>query len=144
MRKKIIAGGGIIVAVGLVGFLILQVLPLGQPTNPPVVAEPQWDSPQTRALAKRACFDCHSNEATFPWYAYVAPVKWLIVHDVTDGRRAFNFSDWHSGDISGNLAARKISGEEMPPSRYLALHPTARLTDTETQQLISGLIATMK
>ena len=32
-------------------FLLLQVVPFGQvPSNPPVTGEPQWDSPQTRAL----------------------------------------------------------------------------------------------
>ncbi|MBI5081140.1 MAG: heme-binding domain-containing protein [Chloroflexi bacterium] len=48
-------------------------------TNPPVTAEPKWDSEQTRALAKRACFDCHSNETVWPWYSNVAPVSWLII-----------------------------------------------------------------
>ncbi len=44
-------------------FLLLQVVPFGRmPSNPPVTREPAWDSPQTRALAVRACFDCHSNE----------------------------------------------------------------------------------
>ncbi len=43
--------------------LLIQLVPYGKAhTNPPVVAEPNWDSPQTRALAKQACFDCHSNE----------------------------------------------------------------------------------
>ena len=75
--------------------LLIQLIPYGRDhTNPPVMQEPQWDSPQTRALTKRACFDCHSNETVWPWYSNVAPVSWLIYRDVSKGREHFNFSEW--------------------------------------------------
>jgi hypothetical protein len=140
MKKTIISILGILVVV----LLLLQVLPISQRTNPPVVAEPAWDSPATRALAKRACFDCHSNESIWPWYAYVAPVKWLVVHDVDEGRQVFNFSDWHSSDKSGEDAAEEIESGGMPLPIYLSMHPEARLSEAEKQQLITGLLATMK
>ena len=42
----------IILAVLAAGFLFLQLVPYGRAhANPPVVAEPNWDSPQTRELA---------------------------------------------------------------------------------------------
>jgi len=51
-------------------FLLVQAVPYGRShTNPPVTAEPRWDTPQTRALAARACFDCHSNLTKWPWYS---------------------------------------------------------------------------
>ena len=57
--KKILMTIVVLVA----GFLLIQLIPYGRShTNPPVVDEPKWDTPQTRDLAKRACFDCHSNE----------------------------------------------------------------------------------
>ena len=56
-------------------FLTIQLIPVER-GNPPVVREPKWDSVQTRAYAKRACFDCHSNETQWPWYAYLAPLSW--------------------------------------------------------------------
>ena len=60
----------------IVGFLAIQLVPYGRThTNPPVTAEPAWDSPQTRALAVRACFDCHSNETVWPWYTSIAPIS---------------------------------------------------------------------
>jgi mono/diheme cytochrome c family protein len=119
MLKKIVRAGSILVAAGVAFFLLLQVLPIGTPTNPPTVAEPVWDNPGTRALAKRACFDCHSNETVWPWYAHVAPMKWLVVHDVEEGRAVFNFSDWHTGDMSGREAAGEISSSRMPLPQYL-------------------------
>ncbi len=60
-------------------FILLQIIPYGHNhTNPPIVEEPAWDSPQTRAVVKKACFDCHSNETVWPWYSNIAPLSWLI------------------------------------------------------------------
>ena len=77
----------------LVLFLCIQLIPvwLAQ-NNPPVLAKPQWDSPHMRALAKRACFDCHSHETVWPLYACVAPVSWLVTFDTMRGRRHLNLS----------------------------------------------------
>ncbi len=75
-------------------FLVIQLLPFGRDhTNPVVVSEPNWDSPATRSLAQRACFDCHSNESVWPWYSNIAPVSWLVYNDVIEGRSQMNFSD---------------------------------------------------
>jgi hypothetical protein len=53
---------GMIVLIGLVLFALIQLVPYGKDhTNPTKVQEPSWDSPTTRNLAQRACFDCHSN-----------------------------------------------------------------------------------
>ena len=73
--SKISVGRVVLIALGaaVVFFAAIQLVPVKR-DNPPVVSEPNWDSPETRALAKRACFDCHSNETTWPWYTYVAPI----------------------------------------------------------------------
>lgn len=79
----------------LVGVLIVASIPVWFfQTNPPVISEPAWDSPQTRELAKRACFDCHSNETVWPIYSRVAPLAYPITHHVVDGRKELNFSEW--------------------------------------------------
>lgn len=144
MASKRVRRAGIVLAVVVAIFLLLQVIPGYGRTNPAVVAEPAWDQPRTRALAKRACFDCHSNETVWPWYAYVAPAKWLVVDDVVKARHRLNFSDWHSGDMSGGVAASEIKEGEMPLPNYLRMHPEARLTETEKKQLADGLRASLK
>ena len=71
--------------------LAIQLIPYGRAhANPPVLAEPAWDSPATRDLAVRACFDCHSNETVWPWYSNIAPVSWLVQRDVDGGRNKAN------------------------------------------------------
>jgi mono/diheme cytochrome c family protein len=135
---------GIIVLVGLIIFGLIQLIPYGHNhTNPSVVQEPTWDSPETRALAKRACFDCHSNETTWPWYSSIAPVSWLVQRDVTEGRSRLNFSTWGQGEQEADEIARVINEGEMPPSFYLPLHPNARLTPAEKADLVKGLEATI-
>ncbi len=132
------------VVLGIVAVLILiQIPPLLLQNNPPVVAEPKWDTPQTRELAKRACFDCHSNESVWPWYSRIAPSSWLVTLDVIRGRRALNFSEWGSNRSARGLreSIEQIQRGEMPPAIYLPLHPEASLTSAEKQQLVDGLSA---
>ena len=110
-----------------------------------MVAEPKWDSPQTRDLAKRACFDCHSNETVWPWYSYVAPVSWLVYSDTMGGRARLNFSEWTSSQLRrAGEVTRVIQEGEMPPAVYLPMHPSAQLTAAEKQQLITGLTNSLK
>ena len=124
----------------LLGLLVIQLVPVAR-TNPPVVSEPTWNSPQTRALAQRACFDCHSNETRWTWYAYVAPASWLVANDVHEGRGELNFSDYRTG--RGRKASEEVLGGDMPPQMYLFMHPEAKLTTEEKQALASGLDATL-
>ena len=141
MVKKILVG---IVVVIVVFVIALQIVPYGHAhANPPVQAEPKWDSPQTRELAKRACFDCHSNETVWPWYSNIAPVSWLIQHDVDEGRSRLNFSEWNRPQREARNAARQIQRGAMPLSSYLVLHPSARLASDEALALIRGLNASL-
>lgn len=133
--------GGI--AAAAIGFLAIQLVPYGRDhANPPVVAEPAWNSPATRELAVRACFDCHSNQTVWPWYANIAPVSWLLWHHVEEGRSVLNFSTWGTGRQAADHAVRQVESGAMPPGYYLLMHPDARLSEAEKQQLIDGLNAT--
>ena len=125
-------------------FLLIQLVPYGRShTNPAITAEPTWNSPQTRALAQRACFDCHSNETKWPWYTNVAPVSWLSQRDVDGGRSSLNFSEWNKPqDVSASDITDAVNGGGMPPWFYVLLHPSAGLSKTEKAQLVTGLDAT--
>jgi heme-binding protein len=128
-------------------FALLQLVPYGHDRSVPPESTPiAWDSPQTRGLAERACFDCHSNETQWPWYASVAPVSWLIQNHVQEGREALNFSAFEPGQEkvaeAAGEAGESVSKGEMPPKDYLLMHPEARLTAAEKQALMAGLDAT--
>jgi hypothetical protein len=132
-----------LVALVIVGFVAIQLVPYGRAhTNPPMTGEPTWDSATTRALAVRACFDCHSNESVWPWYSNIAPASWLLQRHVDEGREKLNFSTWGTGEQEAEHAADLVVRGEMPPGDYLLLHPEARLADAEKQQLVNGLAKT--
>lgn len=128
-------------AVVLLSAVAIQFIPYGKDhTNPPVMSEVQWDSPRTQELFNRACADCHSNETKYPWYSKIAPVSWLIAHDIEEGREKMNVS--MIGVQPKNKlkdAADEVKEGEMPIPPYLIAHPEARLSDTEKKELAEGL-----
>lgn len=128
---------------GLTALVLLaaaQLVPYGhQRTNPPIGSEPAWATPETRALTRRACFDCHSNETVWPPYTRVAPFSWLIQHDVDEGRAMVNFSEWQRPQEEAAESAAVVREGEMPPLLYTLMHPEARLTPEEAARLAEGL-----
>ena len=135
----------VIVPLGLFG--LIQLVPYGHDhSNPPAGPSPNWDSPRTLELARRACFDCHSNETRWPWYASIAPISWRLQTHVNEGREKLNFSAFNpqSEDVaeSAGEAGETVGKGEMPPNDYLWMHAEARLTAEEKRALIAGLNAT--
>ncbi len=119
-------------------FLLLQLVPAGR-TNPPVTGD--LDAPpEVKAALVRCCYDCHSNQTRWPWYAYVNPIAFLIVQDTDHGRRRLNFSDWASYDpdkrsSKAGSALDEIHEGNMPPAKYLWMHRDAVLTPQELKAL---------
>jgi hypothetical protein len=113
---------------GIIG--AIQLVPVSR-SNPPVTADLVAPD-NVRAILRRSCYDCHSNESTWPWYAYVAPVSWFIAHDVNEARRHLNFSTW--ADRPDKLEKLKeeiweeVEEGEMPLPNYLRVHSDAKLS----------------
>jgi mono/diheme cytochrome c family protein len=128
-------------AIILVTVIAIQFIPYGNDhTNPAIVSEPKWDSPRTKELFNRACADCHSNETKYPWYSDIAPISWLVAHDIDEGREHFNVSMWGvQSKNEGEDAAKEVREGEMPMWIYTLPHPEAKLSSSEKQELISGL-----
>ncbi len=123
----------------LLGAILIQVIPYGHSHgNPAKVAEPTWSSPETRALFKRACFDCHSNETVWPWYSNVAPASWMVQNDVDGGREHLNFSEWNREQRHAIDIADEVLHGDMPPGIYLPLHPEAKLSDADIKEIVDG------
>lgn len=136
MRKvlAVVLGGGALVLIAM------QFVPLEFPRdNPPVGASIQAPEEITRIL-RRSCFDCHSHETEWPWYAWVAPASWLVTADVAEARTKLNFSDWESLSDRGkrrraNEIVEEVEEGEMPMWQYLITHPGARLSEEEVAAL---------
>lgn len=89
--------------------------------------------PETMAAQlKASCYDCHSNNTVYPWYAHIAPFSWVIDQHIRNGKEELNFSEYGTLDrikkISVlNSLCEVISDSTMPPPNYLMLHQDAAL-----------------
>lgn len=134
---------GLRIAALVLGALLvaIQLVPYGRDhANPAVALDAPWPSAEARRLAVAACYDCHSNETDWPWYASVAPMSWLVQRDVDRGRAVLNFSEWdRDQDEDGDDMAEAVADGSMPPGNYLLLHAGARLSDGEKAALRAAL-----
>jgi hypothetical protein len=92
-------------------------------------------------IFENACFDCHSNNTRYPWYANVQPVAWFIRHDVEEGTKHLNFSEFGAGRLRRQFhkleeIEEQMSAKEMPPIAYQWMHDEAKLTDVQRTRLI--------
>jgi hypothetical protein len=125
----------------------IQFVPYGRDhARPPAQVRVAWDSPRTEELVRRACFDCHSNETRWPWYASMAPISWRIQTDVNLARRKLDFTAFDAGNEkmaeAAGEAAETVTRGDMPPQDYVLMHPDARLIGVDKQALVAGLEAT--
>lgn len=91
---------------------------------------------QVQSVLKRSCYDCHSNNTFYPWYAHVQPFRLLLDQHVMDGKEELNFSEY--GSYSKKRQSNKLRsiGESlekgtMPLKSYRIMHADARLTEAE-------------
>ena len=138
--RRLLKGLGILIAV----FAVMQAIPYGRThANPRTVKEPAWDSPRTRELAERACFDCHSNHTNWPWYSNLAPFSWVVQLDVENARDIVNFSEWNRQYDLASYSGQRTREGNMPPFKYKLAHKEADLTPQERDDLARGLDATI-
>jgi hypothetical protein len=123
--------------------IAIQLIPVNRPErnddlSQDLIANNQLPGNISRIL-KTSCYDCHSNQTNYPWYAYVAPVSFLVARDVNEGREELNFSEWEMRDKSKKAKAldemaEEVEEGEMPMKIYLITHADAGLTDQERKE----------
>ena len=138
MKRKLKIAAAALAAI----FLLLQLTNPAR-TNPPVKRDAIAAANPPAAVAaslRAACYDCHSHETKWPFYSRIAPSSWLVVADVNEGRKNFNLSEWPEEPAR---AAKKldrinevVDSREMPPKKYTALHPEARLTEDQRKAIL--------
>lgn len=132
----------------LVGLLVVAQFVQPKRTNPAVITsrglEAHVSVPvQVSSILKRSCYDCHSSVTVWPWYSHVAPVSWLLVDDVNQGRNHINFQDWEAQENvqEANEHLQKICKEVrdggMPPLTYRMMHKASRLAPGDIDSICS-------
>lgn len=144
MKDKIL---NIILLIIITLFVAIQFIPV-KTNNPPAMSD--FSGPENiEAILQRSCYDCHSNLTHWPWYSQVAPISWIISHDVQEGREYLNFSNWDS--LTPKKQAHKIeeiwteiAKGDMPLKRYLFLHRVARLSTADKEAVKNWAIPTVE
>ena len=96
--------------------------------------------PAVASTLQRSCRDCHSNDTRWPWYSHVAPVSWVVAHDVHAGREQLNLSIWrrYSENAQQKLLGKiceEVRDGEMPDTTYILMHREARLTQADAEAI---------
>ncbi|MDX2359682.1 MAG: heme-binding domain-containing protein [Crocinitomicaceae bacterium] len=129
----------------LASFVVMQFFRIDM-TNPEVDASKDFiavtqASDEVVDILKTACYDCHTHETVYPWYANVAPISWWLKGHVDEGKEHLNFSEW--ADYSVKKADHKleecvesINEGWMPIGNYTLTHSDAILEDDQRTVLI--------
>ena len=117
-------------------------------TNPPIdfnktfQAEAGTES-EVAKVVDRSCGDCHSNATVWARYTNIAPMSWLIVRGVNEGRKVLNFSEWSAYPPEVRRALLVASCADaakgtMPMSAYLLFRPEARLSSRDVETICAA------
>ncbi|MEO8794438.1 MAG: heme-binding domain-containing protein [Daejeonella sp.] len=94
-----------------------------------------------KQLIQTACYDCHSNNTKYPWYANIQPVAWWLSDHVKDGKKHLNFSEFAT--YTAKKAEKKLEevGDEvkegeMPLESYTFIHKDADLNDAQRKAIV--------
>lgn len=126
----------------ITGFIVIQFLPVSPgKTNPPVTNEIVWVSEKVENQFNNNCADCHSNNTKWPWYTYIAPVKWATEGHVFEGREEYNISTDKITDEWVSEFYQALIDGQMPPEDYMITHPEVKnMTKQEKIDFAKGII----
>lgn len=101
-----------------------------------------------QSILKTSCYDCHSNNTVYPWYAEVQPVAWWLNNHVVDGKKHLNFSEFAGYSLRRQYHKLEETNEmvkegEMPLDSYLWIHTNAKLSDGQKLILANWVGAVM-
>ncbi len=128
----------------LVLLIAIQFMPSGMPENIPeddhALANSGLADENVLTILRTSCFDCHSNQTHFPWYARVAPASLFLAGHIKEGREHMNFSEWENYSKREKIGMlEEISDEvkagEMPLKSYLVIHRDAILDENKVKIL---------
>ncbi|MFN8271977.1 MAG: heme-binding domain-containing protein [Chitinophagaceae bacterium] len=99
-------------------------------------------------ILQMACYDCHSNNTRYPWYANIQPAAWVLQNHITKGKSELNFDEFASYSARRKLSKLKsmisqVNDGEMPLQSYTWIHKDARLSDDQKKILLAWVKETI-
>lgn len=102
-------------------------------TNPPE---------NVKVILETTCFDCHSNNTTYPWYNSITPVNYWLNHHIEDGKKHLDFTKWDSYSLKRkehkmDELYEEVEHGEMPLNSYTWTHAEANLSEEQIEAVVS-------
>ncbi|WP_027377173.1 heme-binding domain-containing protein [Kaistella palustris] len=129
----------------LVAFILIQFFQIDK-NNPAPTPQLDFlkikDTPESTAnLIRNGCYDCHSNESKYPWYANLQPVGWFLKDHIEEGRKELNFSTFATNPAKRQAhklseVQEMIENGKMPLDSYVLGHPEAKFSAAQKQEII--------
>lgn len=99
-----------------------------------------------QAILKTSCYDCHSNNTVYPWYAEIQPAAWWLADHIKEGKKELNFSEFASYRIGRQYRKleevnKEVKENEMPLESYLWIHKNAKLSNEQRLILVNWVTA---
>jgi hypothetical protein len=109
------------------------------PSQAPLLAGSQI-TPNIASIIERSCQNCHSLRTEWPLYSKIFPFSELIESDVATARDRMNLSRWQSYNNDEKSALLSeigsvVRNHVMPPGRYTLVHPAARLSTADGNEI---------
>ena len=103
---------------------------------------------EVEAILQSACYDCHSNQTQYPWYAEIQPVAYWLAGHVNEGKRKLNLSEFTNRKVSWqNHKFEEIlevmEEGNMPLDSYTWTHGEARLSEQQVKTLVTWVQSNM-
>jgi len=93
-----------------------------------------------KSILETSCYNCHSNNTSYPWYSYIQPVGMFLQSHIDEGLSELNFSEFNSyssrmKNLKLNSIVNQVKDEKMPLPSYLIIHKEAALSKSEREEL---------
>lgn len=94
------------------------------------------------ATLRNSCYDCHSNNTSYPWYNNIQPVAWFLNNHIKEAKRELNFDEFATYRIRRQYkkleeTIEQIENDEMPLSSYTLIHTDAALNEQDKKDVIT-------
>lgn len=101
-----------------------------------------------KTILAKACYDCHSNNTKYPWYANVQPVLWWLDKHIKNGKKEVNFDEFTNKSLRYQYkkleeVIKEVKEGEMPLDSYTWVHKDARLSTEEKNKIMDWANAAM-
>lgn len=99
-------------------------------------------------ILKTSCYDCHSNNTEYPWYASVQPVAWWLNHHIEEGKKEVNFDEFANYLVRRQYKKleeinEQVKEDEMPLGSYTLIHKDAVLSKDQKLAIANWVTGAM-